>query len=101
MKKMPKTLEVGGKTFKVRVYKEIPKDIQEELGSVAGWCDWDNAILGLIEKHSARDNLTLFHEIGHAAADAVRAGNALTNENFARPFFAIFYAALKDIGMIK
>jgi hypothetical protein len=101
MKKIPKTVEVGGKTFKIKIYKKIPKNILAELGMVAGWCDWDDSILGLIEKYARRDNLTLFHEIGHAAADAVKATNTMTNENFARPFFAIFYGALKQIGMIK
>lgn len=101
MKKILKTLEVGGKTFKIKVYKKMPKDVLEELGECAGWCDWEKGVLGLIEGHCNQDNLTLFHEIGHAAADSVRANNPLLNETFARPFFAIFYAALRNVGLIK
>ncbi len=101
MRKIPKVIEVGGKTFKIKVYKKMPKDVLEELGECAGWCDWENGILGLIEKHCENDDLTLFHEIGHAAADAVKAHNPLLNESFARPFFAVFYGALKQVGLIK
>jgi hypothetical protein len=101
MKKIPKTLEIGGKTFKIKMYKKMPKDVHKELGDCAGWCDWEEGVLGLIEKYCDKDNLTFFHEIGHAAADVVKSNNALLNEAFARPFFAIFYAALRSAGLIK
>lgn len=100
IKKYPKTIEVGGKTFKIKVYKDsAPKDLIEELGIVSGWCDSANGILGIVTKYA--DDITLFHEIGHAAADVVKANNALENETFARPFFAIFFAALKNAGLIR
>ena len=100
-KKYPKVVDIGGQPFSIKIYKKVPKDIQEELGAVAGWCDWDNKILGLKQCHADRDYLTLFHEIGHAAADATKADNPIGNETFARPFFAIFFAALKSAGLIK
>jgi hypothetical protein len=95
----PKSIKIGGVQFTVKYYKHVPRDIKKELGEVAGWCDSANKTLGIVTKYS--DPLTLFHEIGHAAADVVRATNALSNENFARPFFAIFFAALQDSGFIK
>ncbi len=95
-----KTIEVGGRTFKIKRYKVVPKNVFKELGHCAGWEDWNGREIGLVEKYAA-DGLTLFHEIGHAAADSVKANNSMQNENFARPFFAIFYGALKDAGLIK
>jgi hypothetical protein len=99
MKKLRK-IDIGGRNFKVKVYKKQPKDIIEELGECAGWCDWVVGIIGIVDR-SGENTLTLFHEIGHAAADSVKANNPLSNETFARPFFAVFYAALKEAGMIK
>lgn len=101
MRKYKKTVEVGGRIFNIRMYKKMPKDTFEELGNCGGWCDWENSELGLIEDQCKKDDLVLFHEIGHAAADATRANNPLLNETFARPFFAIFYAALRNVGLIK
>jgi len=93
------TIEIGGQLYKVKHYKRVPKVILKELGSVSGWCDSAKKILGIVEEYA--DPLTLFHEIGHACADTVRANNALNNEAFARPFFAIFYAALKNAKLLR
>ena len=95
-----KTIEIGGRTFKVTKHEKMPKAVEKELGYCAGWEDWNGGEIGLVGQFR-EDGLTLFHEIGHASADAVRATNPLQNESFARPFFAIFFAALKDAGMIK
>jgi hypothetical protein len=97
--KCPKTIEIGGVTFKIKVYKRCPKDVRDELGEVSGWCDSANKEIGIILKYA--DDLTLFHEIGHAAASIVRTNSPLDNETFARPFFAIFFGALKSSGLVR
>ncbi len=100
MKKPKKTIDIGGRVYKIKRVKRMPKKLEEELGPCVGWECWEKKEIGLVGEYGD-DGLTLFHEIGHAAADSVKAVNVIQNETFARPFFAIFYMALKDAGMIK
>jgi hypothetical protein len=100
-KKFPKKIEVGGKILDIKILKKMPKDVEEEIGPSEGWCDWNNRMICLIEQYTKQDNSLLFHELGHAAADCTKVPNPMSNETFARPFFAIFYAALKNAGLLR
>jgi hypothetical protein len=99
VRKIKRRIEVGGREYKIKIYKRIPKDVFKELGDISGWCDHNRGVIGLIKPYDKSD--VLFHEIGHAAADTVRSTNPLANESFARPFFSIFFAALKSAGLIR
>lgn len=97
-------LNIGGVPFKIKYYEELPKSIRTELGeNVAGYCDWYHREIGLVThgKDKLMDKMVLFHEIGHAVADSIKANNGLANENFAKPFFQFFFGALIEAGIIS
>ena len=98
-----KTVNIGGLLFTIKYYKKFPKNILDDLGKdTIGYCDWSKQEIGILFRENRQlEALILFHEIGHAAADSVKTKNGLANENFAKPFFQIFFGALVDIGLIS
>ena len=107
MNKLKKTriskINIGGLPFRIRYFKVLPRKLKDELGeNTMGYCDWSNQEIGVVlNKKSSINQLTLFHEIGHAVADSIKVHNALANETFARPFFQFFFGALIDAGLIN
>ncbi len=107
MKEAKKTknqqVSIAGMPFKIKYFKKLPFRLKEELGEdTIGYCDWGNQEIGIvIHKSKFMNELSLFHEIGHAVADSIKGNNGLANESFAKPFFQLFFGALVDAGFIQ
>ena len=97
--KLVRDLNIGGLPFKVYYVKKFPKKIVEELGeNCVAYCDFANRTIWLEYPIARIDDLTLVHEIMHAAIESVTDSPVYQKEWFVKAISQLLYGALKSMG---
>ena len=94
-----KRVNVGGLDIQVLYVSKFPKKIIDELGgNCVAYCDWANRVIVIRNDVAKVDDLTLVHEIMHAAIESISDNQSYQKEWFVKSVSQILYGALKSMG---
>lgn len=92
-------VNIGGLEIKILYVKKFPPRIVKELGeNCVAYCDWANRIIMMRYDVARTDDLTLVHEIMHAAIESITDSQSYQKEWFVKSVSQLVYGALKSMG---